>query len=274
MSSPRPRNPGLSDLLEEPIVKVDHLRDGLFVREQAPAGGPVFETPLLLVHGRCTGWWIWQRWLSYFAAAGWPTFALSLRGHEGSRALSEAELLATTLDDYVEDIERTVEWLGRPPILFGHSMGGIAIQRAAERLDLGAMILVASVGPSQMGKPNVDLPLDRPVEDRDYYLDRGDWELARRVVPESPRALNDGRGRSPILRERIECPVLAVGGELDDTRVYAAERLAEFYGGDSIVSPGAGHDLMLGPSALRTAARIHHWLLDRIVGPDWKEARG
>jgi pimeloyl-ACP methyl ester carboxylesterase len=255
-------------------VRIDHRRDGLFVREQCLATGPLFEQPLLFVHGRCTGWWIWQRWLGYFAAAGWPCFALSLRGHEGSRALSEAELLATTLADYVEDIDAVREWLGRPAVLFGHSMGGIAVQRAAERGETAALALIASVGPSQMGKPNIDLPLDRPVEDREYYLERGDWHLARRVVPESPRALNDGRGRSPIDRQRIVCPVVAVGGELDDTRVYAAARLAEFYGGGSIVSPGAGHDLMLGPSALWAAARIHHWLLDKLVEPDWKEARG
>lgn len=273
MTSPRPRNPGPADLAEEHQVRTDHVRDGIFVREQCLAGGPAFPQPLLFVHGRCTGWWIWQRWLGYFAAAGWPAFALSLRGHEGSTALSEEELLGTSLADYVDDIDRIRDWLGRPPVLIGHSMGGIAVQRAAEEGEAAALILVASVGPSQMGKPNIDLPTDVPLEDRDYYLERGDWEMARRVVPESPRALNDGRGRSPILRERIECPVLAVGGELDDTRVYAPERLAEFYGGDSIVSPGAGHDLMLGPSALRTAARIHHWLLDRIVGPDWKEAR-
>ncbi|MDX1655118.1 MAG: hypothetical protein R3310_07870, partial [Candidatus Competibacteraceae bacterium] len=41
--------------------------------------------PLLFVHGSFSGAWLWtEHFLDYFAQAGYPAYALSLRGHGAS----------------------------------------------------------------------------------------------------------------------------------------------------------------------------------------------
>jgi pimeloyl-ACP methyl ester carboxylesterase len=266
-----PRRDGPLDLAAARLYSADHRVGGIFVHEEELEEGATQPTPLVFVHGRCAGWWIYQRWQSCFAHAGWPTFSLSLRNHTGSDPVDPAAFLDVSLEDYADDIRSVLAWLGRPAVLFGHSMGGIAVQRVAEGDErVAALVLVASVGPGQLGKPNDDVPADRALEDRDDYLSRGDWHVARMVVPESPRALNDGRGRTPIDAGQVRCPVLAVGGERDDTRVYHPDVLARFYDGESLVVPGAGHDVMLGPSALAGAHQINHWLLSRLDRAVWR----
>ena len=47
------------------------------------------------------------------------------------------------------------------PITIGHSMGEIMIQKAAEQANLRALILLASVGPGQLGAIRDPLPADK-----------------------------------------------------------------------------------------------------------------
>lgn len=238
--------------------------EGLFVRSAEPAGGAVFRTPLVFVHGRCHGAWAYEKWLSYFAAAGWPTYALSLRHHPGSWTGSMEERLTTTMEQYGSDLRTVLNWVGDVPVLLGHSLGGILVQQVAQQVPAAALVLLASVGPSQLGRHGDDYPTDRLVDDRDVYLARGENLYVDRLVGESPTALNQVRGRTPIDATAITAPVLAIGGALDDTGVHDAGRVADFYGGDWQVVDGATHDFMLDSSALRVAALIHSWLADTL----------
>ena len=52
---------------------------------RTPTGRPTQATPLLFVHGVYTGAWVWDEYfLPYFAAQGYESHAVSLRGHGGS----------------------------------------------------------------------------------------------------------------------------------------------------------------------------------------------
>lgn len=240
-------------------MSVSHVVSGLHVREEVLEDGPVLTPPLLFLHGRCHGAWAYIRWSSYFAHAGWRCFALSLRNHPGSRRLSGADFLGTSLEDYVADLRTALDWAGEACVVVGHSLGGIVAQKAAETTRLAGLVLVASVGPSQLGRHGDDYPADQLVDDRAYYTERGQPELARRVVPESPLALNQVRGRTPVDRSAITCPVLVIGGALDDTGVHDPESIARFYDCPSIVIPAGTHDLMLDGTSLVAAAAISSW---------------
>jgi pimeloyl-ACP methyl ester carboxylesterase len=248
-------------------MSVRHTVNGLHLREEVLEDGAVLEPPLLFLHGRCHGAWAYVRWSSYFAHAGWRCFALSLRNHPGSRQLSAEEFLRTSLADYVADLRCALEWIGEPCVVVGHSLGGIVAQKAAETSALAGLVLVASVGPSQLGRHGDDYPLDQTVDDRAYYLARHQPDLARRVVPESPLALNQVRGRTPVDRSAITCPVLVIGGELDDTGVHDPRAVAQFYDCRCVVIPGASHDLMLDDQALRTASVIAGWCASTLITP-------
>ncbi len=201
---------------------------------------------------------------------------MSLRNHLGSSSVPEKAYLRLTLDSYVQDVRDVLDWLDQPAVLVGHSMGGLIAQKAAERVPVSALVLIASVGPGQLGPVRDLLPADRPFmltpkEARRLWFHRIDdatfEDIYRRLVPESPSVMNDySSGRIQIQRQKISCPILTVGMEHDRTVVHAFRRIADFYGCDSLFVPGAGHDLMLEPMARDAAIRINHWLLS--VLPD------
>lgn len=265
--------------LREADHRVEGPAGGLFVKECGPARPTQIAPPLLMLHGACHGWWVWRKWQPFFAAAGWRTFAMSLRNHSGSDPVPEADYLRLSVRDYVADVLAVCRWLGRPPALMGHSMGGIVAQKAAEEADLAALIPVAAIGPAQLGRQNpAEIDPGRPImhapdaaRRRWFHEDLPDDLFARfyaALVPESPGVMREtGMGRTPVDPTRIGCPVLCVGGEHDATYVPRADRLAAVYGGDWIAVPDAGHNMMLESMALDVAQRINQWLLSKIDLP-------
>jgi pimeloyl-ACP methyl ester carboxylesterase len=97
--------------------------------------------PVLMVHGLGHGSWCWEHWLDGVAAAGYPAYAVSLRGHAGS----SGRLGTARLSHYVEDVVHTALGLPRPAVLVGHSMGGLVVQRALAHYAARAGVLVAPV---------------------------------------------------------------------------------------------------------------------------------
>ncbi len=241
----------------------EHVIDGLFMKEVRPAVPGGLATPLLMVHGGLHGWWAWESWLGFFATAGWPCFAMSLRNHTGSYAVPEEAYLRLTTADYAADAHTVMRWIGKPAVLLGHSMGGIVVQKAAEAMPAAALVLLAAVGPGQLGKIRDPLPVDRPfAPDKAtlrtmWFREIEDGAFTRfhaRLVPESPGVLNDYSGGGvPIDRAAIACPVLAIKGEFDNTPVHPAPDIAAFYGGDAMVVPGAAHNLMMESPSLPVA---------------------
>ncbi|MEY3219795.1 MAG: hypothetical protein RIT27_1152 [Pseudomonadota bacterium] len=116
--------------------------------------------PILFVHGAFTDAWCWsEHFLPYFAAQGYPSFALSLRGH----GKSKGDLLTASLDDYLHDILQVVEQFKVPPILIGHSMGGMVVQKyLARQYPARAAILMASPPPSGLMSSISYLTLTQP----------------------------------------------------------------------------------------------------------------
>jgi non-heme chloroperoxidase len=52
-----------------------------------------------------------------------------------------------SVDDYVADVLEAAQRLSAPPVLVGHSMGAIVVQRAARRRGARAIVLLAPVPP-------------------------------------------------------------------------------------------------------------------------------
>ena len=58
---------------------------------------------------------------------------------------SPGRLRTARLGQYVDDVVATAESLPRPPVLVGHSMGGLVVQQALARYAVRAAVLVAPV---------------------------------------------------------------------------------------------------------------------------------
>ena len=109
------------------------------------SAGDVIRPPVLLVHGAWHGAWCWQdNFLDYFAANGFETSAVDLRGHGGSAA--QKAMRWNRISDYVDDVVSVVEGFEQPPIVIGHSMGGFICQHLMARTNhLSGVGLLASV---------------------------------------------------------------------------------------------------------------------------------
>ncbi len=65
--------------------------------------------------------------MPYFAARGFDTYALSLRGQGGSDR--EGLKVGGTLQSHADDMASFIATLPAPPVLIGHSFGGLVVQK-------------------------------------------------------------------------------------------------------------------------------------------------
>ena len=108
--------------------------------------------PLVFIHGSFHGAWCWvEAWMPFFAAAGFSCYAMSLRGTSSTPQLGDAKTvqLAEHVDDLTAFLESVVPAAPGPPVLIGHSFGGMYAQKVCEqqRLNIGALVLLCSVSP-------------------------------------------------------------------------------------------------------------------------------
>jgi pimeloyl-ACP methyl ester carboxylesterase len=101
---------------------------------------------LLFVHGAWSTAWCWdEHFLDFFADKGYRAVALSLRGH-GASSLSKP-LKSCSIADYVDDVHAVADELGSPPVLIGHSMGCLVVQKYLEKHPAPATVLMALCTP-------------------------------------------------------------------------------------------------------------------------------
>jgi pimeloyl-ACP methyl ester carboxylesterase len=214
--------------------------------------------PLLFVHGLGHGAWCWEHWQAAAAEAGHPTYAVSLRGHGNT----PGRLRTALLRHYVDDVVATAEALPRPPVLVGHSMGGLVVQRALARYAARAAVLVAPV-PAHPAVASLAAiarrhPLDalRIVGGGSLPL-RADYLFHELPDPHAQAHADRCGGESAVVqyqllmhrpaRPPLGSPPVLVLASPDDrlVPVRGVRSTAARYGADVAEFPGMGHDLML-----------------------------
>jgi pimeloyl-ACP methyl ester carboxylesterase len=234
--------------------------------------------PLLFVHGLGHGAWCFQEhWLAGAAARGYPSYAVSLRGHGGSGGAKR--LRRTLMRDYVHDIQQAIVELPSPPVLVGHSMGGLLAQLVAERYPLRGLVLLASAPAGGAVGTLVSIAAARPLAaltitvggtlplPADVLFEGLDHATAERyadrVGRESPLVQYE------LLRPRrigpVRCPVLVVGTPDDRViRPVDVEHTAAMYGVDPVWLPGIGHDVMLDAGWERALTTVLDWVDEQV----------
>lgn len=231
--------------------------------------------PLLFVHGLGHGAWCFaEHWLPAAADAGYPAYAVSLRGHGGSGG--QRTLRRSLLRDYVHDVLQTIITLPSPPVLVGHSMGSLVVQLVMERYPARASALLTPLPPTGVLRSMLRLSAKAPLDAgralvgatlpmRPQYL-FSDLDPARaqdytsRIGRESPWA------QYAMLRPRrigpVHAQVMVMGAE-QDTLVAPAdvEACARIYGTDVVWVPG-GHDVMLDAYWDVALTTLLHWVDD------------
>jgi pimeloyl-ACP methyl ester carboxylesterase len=101
--------------------------------------------PIVMVHGAFVGGWSFERFEQPFRDAGYEVHAPDLRGHGADEPADE--VIGVSMRDYLSDIVALCRQLPEPPILLGHSMGGLVAQMAARAANAQALVLLAPSPP-------------------------------------------------------------------------------------------------------------------------------
>jgi len=253
------------------------------------------KTPLLFVHGAFAGAWMWaDTFLPWFAKAGYSCHALSLRGHGLSFERERIDWLS--VGDYVADIRVVAQWLGTPPILIGHSMGGFVIQKYLEQATAPAAALLCAVPPQGLAasqfhmlfqKPGLFLELNRIMNGRNTSLATirealfaqpcSDEVLIRFrecLQVESQRAIWDmTMFHLPTLPFVARPPLFIAGAELDVmVPSFMVLATAHTYGEEARIFDGMGHAITHENDWRKVAEALQDWL-DVVTGDAVGEAR-
>jgi len=245
--------------------------------------GVAHETPLLFIHGAYTGAWCWDEcFMPWFAEQGYSCYALSLSGHGRSRG--RAYLDSFSISDYVDDVAEVVAKLPTAPVLIGHSMGGMVVQKYLERHSAPGVVLMSSVPPQGLlgsafglafAKPHLLGDLNRIMGGgrpqmetlRDaMFHETMEIERLQRYYhlcqPESHRAIWDMSlfDLPPI--SRIHRPPLLVLGAEHDVLIPPdqVQMTARRYDVEAMILPELGHGMMLETDWRIAADPILSWL--------------
>ncbi|KAJ1443241.1 Alpha/Beta hydrolase fold [Sesbania bispinosa] len=256
--------------------------------------------PLVFVHGSYHAAWCWaQHWLPFFSASGYDCYALSLLGQGESDA--PADSVAGTLQTHARDVANFIDQkIKSPPVLLGHSFGGLIIQYYISNLGsdklkenlypkLRGAVLACSVPPSGnsglvwrylFSNPIAAFKVTRSLAAKGF---QSSLSLCRETffsatmedhVVKRYQELMKESSRMPLFDLRklnaslpvpsvpnLPLEVLVLGASNDF--IVDAEGLketAKFYGVSPICVEGVAHDMMLDTSWEKGAEVILSWL--------------
>lgn len=239
--------------------------------------------PILFLHGAFAGPEVWTRFVA-------PWFAA--RGHQVLAPRLGSLLPGARLRDYVRRAQEAAATLPTPPVVVGHSLGGLVAQHLAARAPVAGVVLVASPGPCGLGPSLWQLSARAPgvlasllvtqagggmllgteaIRQALFTEDTPDAWIRALDIPfaqESPLALLDGLtwDLPPWFLARRH-PMLAVLGDRDAfVPITDLWSIALAYGADTELVRAAAHGLPLDPHWKSLAWRINAWLDERRIG--------
>jgi pimeloyl-ACP methyl ester carboxylesterase len=256
-----------------------------------------------MIHGAFCGGWSFAGWRGSYEGQGFAVHTPTLR-HHSSREEAERFLGDVSIRDYCADIGSLLDALDSPPIVLGHSLGGLVAQMLAAKQRVRALILLAPLAPWGMVpstpfewmslqalcwqgafRKKVLSPEQRiaAAHALDLMTEESRAEILARLVPESGLALFEAMHwfldsyKTTVVEPRaVTCPILCIAGARDRiVSATTARRIARRYGGRARYEllPDHGHWLHGEPGWERVAAGSLNWL-DQVLDRDSRRVSG
>jgi non-heme chloroperoxidase len=250
-------------------------------------------SPIVMLHGAFCGPWAMAGLKQKFVEMGYGVTTPCLRFHD--TASPPAALGITGVADYAADLEDEIAALDTPPILVGHSMGGLLAQILASRRPAAALVLLApsppwGVPPATLGEisaaqamflnpgfwtkvlePNRDIAFSQslnclPRDQRGAVFDSFGKESGRAMHEIMHWAL-DMQRTTEVPADAVRCPILCITGSEDRVNSPGTvARIAALYSDRATneVLPGIGHWLIGEPGWEKLAERTLAWLDEKL----------
>jgi pimeloyl-ACP methyl ester carboxylesterase len=253
---------------------------------------------VVLIHGN---WGRGKQWASARAAfeqRGYTVHTPTLRYHELSPEEGAMKIASLSLRDYADDLVTFVNKLNSPPLLVGHSMGGLVAQLVAARVrHVGLIAACPAPAAGILGTTPTNLRMSLPfflrprpwaqpvypprfdrfrrwvantqteVVGREIYDDlvcesgRVNWEMLLAAVRLSEATVVDYAA--------VRTPVLVIGGEYD--RIVPAkvvrQTAARYQRATHVEVSQSDHMVFSGASLPLTMELIDAWLVGTQLSP-------
>ncbi|HEY1927497.1 MAG TPA: alpha/beta hydrolase [Caulobacteraceae bacterium] len=244
--------------------------------------------PIVMAHGAFCGGWAFRRFRRPFEAAGHKVTAPDLPGHEDLP--HRRPVAGLSMADYAQALAKVIADQESPPVVIGHSLGGLVAQLAAARAPVSGLILLAPSAPWGVAASSPEeaasavslyalgplwpMTAVDPSKDlaRRYLVDRLPREGRRwvyeRLRPESGRALFetlnwwlDPFATTLVPPNSIRAPVLGIAGGADAIHpVATVQATVSRLGGSLSVAKGASHWLPGEPGWEDVADECLAWI--------------
>ena len=202
---------------------------------------------IVLIHGLFVNNTSWKQWKTYFEAQGYTVYTPANPGHEGEpaqlRSDTHPQLTQTGFKDVVENIVKLIDTLPEKPIVIGHSLAGLVVQKLIELDKAVAGISIAGAPPKNVFAPlatiKVVLPVVNFFKGNTPFLGSKDWYhhaffnnysraesdklFESTAVPESRKIARDTllTAFASIDFKKPHQPLLFIGGEKDN--IFSAQ---------------------------------------------------
>lgn len=228
---------------------------------------------IVFVHGMCHGAWCWEeQYIPYFEKLGYNCIRFNLPGHdtEGS-----TKPIHYTLEDYVQALRKEIEKLVDPPIIIGHSMGGMILQHFLKNGSCKKAVLMSSVPPSGVLVTSLRVIFRNPglipflfqrnlagaFKKYPHLMLNNEGlisKYAHRICAESFRAF---LGLFFPISHNTSIPILVIGGSKDGLiSINAFASTAKYYKAKLTIIEDGSHDLMLDENYEQSAKAIENWI--------------
>lgn len=197
---------------------------------------------IVFIHGLFMNPKSWSSWINYFTQLGYTCHAPAYPFHEGEpselRNNPNAGLGKLTFREVITSLEKFIDQLPEKPILIGHSMGGLAVQKLIAN-NKGVMGICIDPAPPKgiftlkWSFLKCNLPTINPLKGNSVCLPSVAWfqyafcntmtmeqtevEYNQFVVPESrniPRSSTGADGAIDF--KKPHAPLLIIAGEKDN----------------------------------------------------------
>lgn len=236
--------------------------------------------PILFLHGVFGRPALLAPWTRFFEAAGYECHTPTLPGRDPS---DDGVLARTGIQDCYEVALRAYDELSEPPVVMGHSMGGLLTQKIAARRSPRAAVLLASIPPGTLwpqvralphlfpllpkilaGKPFLpsartmrEVPLSTlPATEQE--------DLIPRLVRDSGRVFREMSMGAPVTKvdaSAVTCPVLCVSAGSDrNVAQWISRRIAARYGAEHQIHPDKPHWIIAQSALEEVAPPVLAWL--------------
>lgn len=235
-------------------------------------------TGILLIHGAWHGPWCWEEFAKRLTERGHEVRAVRLRGHD------RPGRIWYRVHHYVEDVRRAAAEFSTPPVLVGHSLGGLVAQKYLERNPGAGVVLMASVPIGGTIGVAARLAVRHPIQflQANLLLRLRPLVVTPKLVrelfftPDTPQEIVDkcfARLQDEsyltfidtvvsLARPRlVDVPVLVLGAERDALiTIHEVRKTARAYRTEAEIFPRLGHNMMLDEGWPKVADRIDAWV--------------